>query len=69
MTNNKRLISLIAGTHPDFTPVETTFAAASDGFGGCGVWFDGEIWTDQTTREVKLAFVDTGLVPLDIEVN
>ena len=68
MTNNKRLISLAAGTHPDFTPVETIHAAASAGFGGCGVWFDDEIWTDQTTRDVKKAFADTGLVPLDIEV-
>jgi sugar phosphate isomerase/epimerase len=68
MTDHKRLISLAAGTHPDFTPVQTVHAAAKAGFGGCGVWFDADIWTDQTTKDVRQAFADTGLVPLDIEV-
>jgi len=66
--NNNRLISLAAGTCPDFTPVETIHAAAEAGFGGCGIWFEASEWTDQRTRDVRAAFETTGLVPLDIEV-
>jgi sugar phosphate isomerase/epimerase len=66
--NTSRIISLAAGTHPDFSPVETIQAAANAGFTGCGVWFEADDWTTQTTRDVKQAFNDTGLVPLDIEV-
>ncbi|TDI59244.1 MAG: sugar phosphate isomerase/epimerase [Alphaproteobacteria bacterium] len=68
MTNNSRIISLAAGTHPDFSPVETIHAASNAGFTGCGVWFEADDWTNQTTKDVKQAFKDTGLLPLDIEV-
>jgi len=68
MTEHNRLISLAAGTLSDFTPVQTVHAAAKAGFGGCGIWFDAETWTDQTAKNVRQAFDETGLVPLDIEV-
>jgi len=63
-----RLISLASGTLPEFGPVEVTRAAAGGGFNGCGIWFDAQTWTDQTTRDVAAAFTDTGVRPLEIEV-
>ena len=63
-----RLISLASGTLPEFGPVDVVHAAAAAGFGGSGIWFDAETWTEQTTRDVAAAFAQTGLRPLEIEV-
>lgn len=63
-----RLLSLATGNLPEFTPVQVVEAAANAGWKACGIWFDPESWTAQTTRDTKAAFERTGLVPLDIEV-
>ena len=63
-----RLISLASGTLPEFGPVDVVHAAAEAGFGGSGIWFDAETWTEQTTSAVADAFAQTGLQPLEIEV-
>ncbi len=64
----QRLISLASGTLPEFDPVAVVHAAAEGGFGGCGIWFDAESWTQKTTSAVAQAFAQTGLTPLEIEV-
>ncbi|MGE0668951.1 MAG: sugar phosphate isomerase/epimerase family protein [Sphingomonadales bacterium] len=63
-----RLLSLATGNLPEFTPVEVVEAAAEAGWTACGIWYDPEKWTDQTTRDTRNAFERTGLVPFDIEV-
>ena len=64
----ERLLSLAAGSLPEFSPVEVANAAAEAGWSGCGIWFEPKDWTDQTTSQVQQAFDRSGLVPLDIEV-
>ena len=62
-----RLLSLAAGTVLDIGPAETVAVAARAGYGGVGLWFDPDTWTDATTREVAARLDDTGLTPLDME--
>lgn len=64
---NDRLVSLAAGTVPDVRPADVASVAAAAGFGGAGVWFDAETWTDATTNAVATAFAAADVVPLDIE--
>ena len=64
----ERLLSLAAGCLPEFDPVTTANAAAETGWPGCGIWFEPDDWTDQTTVNVRQTFERHGLVPLDIEV-
>jgi len=63
-----RLLSLATGNLPEFTPVQVVEAAAEAGWKACGIWFDPETWTAQTTRDTRNAFERTGLIPFDIEV-
>ena len=65
---DERLLSLAAGSLPEFSPVEITNAAAEAGWPGCGIWFEPKDWTEQTTQDVRSAFDASGVVPLDIEV-
>ncbi|MDX1581242.1 MAG: sugar phosphate isomerase/epimerase, partial [Alphaproteobacteria bacterium] len=65
---NTHPLSLATGTLPEFSPPEVVDAAAQAAYWGCGVWFDAETWTGQTTKDTKKAFQESGLVPLDIEV-
>jgi sugar phosphate isomerase/epimerase len=62
-----RIISLAAGTVLDVPPAGMAAVAVAAGFGGAGVWFDPDSWTDATTRAVATAFAETGVIPLDIE--
>lgn len=63
-----RLISYAAGNAPDFSTVEIARCAAAAGWPACGIWYDPETWTAQTTKELKSIFEGSGMVPLDIEV-
>ncbi|MBI1181398.1 MAG: TIM barrel protein [Alphaproteobacteria bacterium] len=63
-----RLLSLATGNLPEFSPVQVVEAAAQAGWPACGVWYDRETWTEQTTRDTRNAFERTGLVPFDMEV-
>lgn len=63
-----RLISYAAGNAPDFNTVEIARCAAAAGWPACGIWYDPETWTAQTTKDLKAIFADSGMVPLDIEV-
>ena len=64
----QRLLSLAAGSLPEFSPVEVVHAAAEAGWPACGIWFEAKDWTAHTTAQVRTAFESSGLVPLDIEV-
>ena len=61
-------VSLAAGVMPDFTPQQTVAAAAAAGWDAAGIWVDMNVWTPQTTREVKRRLEDGGLSALDAEV-
>ncbi len=63
-----RLLSLATGSLPEFDPVAVAEAAAAAGWEACGIWFDADTWTAQTTRDTRDAFCRNALVPLDIEV-
>ncbi len=43
-------------------------AAAAAGFDHAGIWIDPQSWTDATTRDVRRAFAETGITPLEGEV-
>ena len=62
-----RLLSISAGVHPDLSPADMVSAAASAGWPACGIWFDGDTWSDRTTNEVRRRLDDTGIVALDVE--
>lgn len=62
------LLSLAAGVLPEFSPQATVQAASEAGFRACGIWFDPETWSNQTTREVGGLLQRLHLIPLDIEV-
>lgn len=68
MTEVSRILSLATGTLPDIGPPEVVRAAAAAGFSHCGVWYDSETWSGETTRGVRSALEDTGLKLLDLEV-
>jgi sugar phosphate isomerase/epimerase len=63
----RRLLSLAAGTLPEFTPAVAVAAAAAAGWPGCGVWFDPQTWTERVAREVRRRLDDAGMLALDIE--
>ena len=65
--NPTRLLSISAGVHPDLRPADMVSTAASAGWSACGIWFDGDSWTDRTTNDVRRRLDDTGVVPLDVE--
>lgn len=68
MTAENRILSLATGTLPDADPPSVVRAAAAAGFSHAGLWFDPELWTAQTTKEVLDALEDTGIAVLDLEV-
>lgn len=62
-----RLLSIAAGVHPDLAPERMVEVASEAGWPACGVWFDPETWTDETTRTVRRRLDDTGVIGLDLE--
>lgn len=65
-----RLFSIAAGTTPELaeTPERFVTSAATAGWAACGIWFDPDTWTDETTREVRRRLADGGLAAVDMEV-
>lgn len=61
-------IAMAAGIMPEANPVQLIEAAAFGGFDFCGMWFEPEHWTVQTTRGVRRAMDASGMRLLDIEV-
>lgn len=64
---DSRLLSIAAGVHPELAPADMVTTAAAAGWPACGIWFDGNTWTDATSREVRRRLDDTGVVALDME--
>ena len=62
-----RLLSLAAGVQPDVAPADMVRVAHEAGWPAVGIWFDGTVWGDKTSREVRQSLDDTGIVALDIE--
>ena len=62
-----RLLSLAAGVQPDVAPADMVTVAHEAGWPAVGIWFDGKVWDDKTSREVRQRLDDTGIVALDIE--
>lgn len=62
-----RLLSLAAGTVPEFAPAEVVDAAAEAGFPAVGVWFDPPTWSPQVLRAVAARLAFHGLIALDVE--
>jgi len=62
-----RLLSLAAGVQLDVAPVDMVAVAHEAGWPAVGIWFDGKVWDDKTSRKVRQRLVDTGIVALDIE--
>ena len=62
-----RLLSLAAGVQTDVAPVDMVTVAHEAGWLAVGIWFDGKVWNDKTSREVRQRLDDTGIVALDIE--
>ena len=62
-----RLLSLAAGVQPDVAPADMVRVAHEAGWPAVGIWFDGKVWGDKTSREVRQSLDDTGIVALDIE--
>ena len=62
-----RLLSLAAGVQPDVAPADMVRVAHEAGWPAVGIWFDGQIWDDKTSQEVRQRLDDTGIVALDIE--
>ncbi|NDB06935.1 MAG: sugar phosphate isomerase/epimerase, partial [Acidimicrobiia bacterium] len=50
---DSRLLSIAAGVHPELAPADMVTTAAAAGWPACGIWFDGNTWTDATSREVR----------------
>ncbi len=63
-----RTLSLAAGVVQEFPPERAVYAAHSAGFNAVGIWCDASVWSAVTTREVRNALADTGLIALDLEV-
>jgi sugar phosphate isomerase/epimerase len=61
-------IAMASGIMPEATPVQLIEAAALGGFDYCGMWFEPETRTLQTTRDVRRAMESSGMRLLDIEV-
>lgn len=64
----QRILSLAAGVVQDFPPERAVYAAHAAGFNAAGIWCDTAQWSSATTRQVRAALADTGLVALDLEV-
>jgi len=62
-----RLLSLAAGVQTDVAPADMVTVAHEAGWPAVGIWFDGKVWDDKTSREVRQRLDDTGIVALDIE--
>ena len=62
-----RLLSLAAGVQLDVAPADMVSVAFAAGWPAVGIWFDGKIWSDSTSREVRKRLDDTGVIALDIE--
>jgi len=62
-----RLLSLAAGVQPDVAPVDMVTVAHDAGWPAVGIWFDGKVWDDKTSREVRQRLDDSGIIALDIE--
>ena len=62
-----RLLSLAAGVQPDVAPADMVTVAHEAGWPAVGIWFDGQVWDDKTSQEVRQRLDDTGIVALDIE--
>jgi sugar phosphate isomerase/epimerase len=62
-----RLLSLAAGVQTDVAPADMVTVAHEAGWPAVGIWFDGKVWDDKTSQEVRQRLVDTGIVALDIE--
>ncbi len=62
-----RLLSLAAGTMPEFAPADAVRAAGAAGWPACGIWFDPATWTERVSRDVRRRLDDTGVTALDIE--
>ncbi|MEY3146955.1 MAG: hypothetical protein RL688_174 [Actinomycetota bacterium] len=62
-----RLLSLAAGVQTDVAPADMVTVAHEAGWLAVGIWFDGKVWNDKTSREVRQRLDDTGIVALDIE--
>lgn len=61
-------IAIEAQVLRELGPADVVRAAAEAGFAMSGVWIDSARWTAAMTREVRAAFADTGVAPLDAEV-
>ena len=62
-----RLLSLAAGVQSDVAPADMVTVAHEAGWPAVGIWFDGQVWDDKTSQEVRQRLDDTGIVALDIE--
>lgn len=65
---SRRLISLAAGIMPEATPAQLIECAAASGFDFGGMWVERETWTPATTRAIRAAARDAGVILLDCEV-
>lgn len=66
--SNDRILSLAAGVVQEFPPERAVYAAHAAGFNAVGIWCDSTTWSAASTRAVRTALEDTGLVALDLEV-
>jgi sugar phosphate isomerase/epimerase len=62
------ILSLASGVVPECGPIETIRAAEAGGWDAVGLWVEPAKWTDATSREVRTALKEAGLIPLDVEV-
>ena len=62
-----RLLSLAAGVQSDVAPADMVTVAHEAGWPAVGIWFDGKVWDDKISREIRQRLDDTGIVALDIE--
>lgn len=68
MSGRSRLLGMASGVVPECSPPDTVEAAARGGFDAVGLWVEPDIWTDETTRQVRRRLADTGLTAIDVEV-
>ncbi len=61
-------LSLAAGNVQEFDPPDMVTAAQRTGYDMTGLWVDMDLWTPQTTRDVKQRLADGTVSVLDVEV-
>jgi sugar phosphate isomerase/epimerase len=61
-------IALASGVVPELGPVDTIRAAVAGGWDMVGLWVDPDLWTAETTAEVRSALADVPLGLVDVEV-